>query len=114
MEHVEFHCFHGIKIPLDYIGRHEMAGNIDQQSTPGEAWLIVDLNAGKEVAVAIGVEELQERFEPAQCADDCWRSKHCLAASDVDAIAFVLADAGNVFPRPFTINNERRRLIVSR
>ena len=53
---VEFYCRHRIEIALQHIHRLKMASNIDQQATPWEAWAILNLNRGDEIAITITIQ----------------------------------------------------------
>ncbi len=69
VEDVQFDSGHPVQVSLDDIHGHEVAGGINEEPPPGESGLIIDLKAGNEIALAVGVHELKDGLKAMEDAE---------------------------------------------
>ena len=66
MEHIEFHCFHGIQIAFESLYGLEVAGNVNQKPAPGEARTIFNDEAGRRESLRAHLYQLKKSLQAAE------------------------------------------------
>src|ERR1041385_1108819 len=68
VQYVELHRLHAIQLALDYLHGHKVAGNIDQQSVPGEARAVFNQHRWSGKTFRADFDQLQKGLQPMQDA----------------------------------------------
>src|ERR1035437_7064009 len=67
MEDIQLHRLHPVQIALNCVDGYKPMSGVNQQSTPGETWRVIDRNDGNTEAFRSDSHQLQKRL---QSADD--------------------------------------------
>ena len=65
MKHIQLDRGHRIEIALQHFNGLVVATHVDEQTAPGETGLILNVYSRHVIAVAIGLEQLQESLQSA-------------------------------------------------
>ncbi len=66
MQHVEFYGCHSVQVSLQYIKWNEMTADVDEQTAPREARLILDVDCRNEETIGAQLHQLEECLKPMQ------------------------------------------------
>src|SRR6185295_11932004 len=88
VEYIELDRRHRIQITFEHLHGLEVATDIDEQATPGEARLILNAYPRQVIAITISVEQLQESLHAPQCSYHRRSDKQGLLVRDVQTVAF--------------------------
>src|SRR5436853_6859821 len=62
---VELDCGHRIQISFENFHRLVVAGDVDEQTAPGKARLILDLNSRQIISVPLALKQLEKSLQAA-------------------------------------------------
>src|SRR5258708_37913162 len=106
VQHVELHRFHPVKIALEDVDRNEVAGDIDQQSTPGETRPVFNGHSRDGEAVLVRLHELQESLHSAHQTKRIGSVQMDFSRSDLQTVGFIFAQSYILLTEPVAVKNE--------
>lgn len=107
VEDIQFHRFHSVECALYDRYRHPVAGDVQQEASPGKARLVINVKRrGFEAGVGRR-NQLQKCLEAMQRAYDTGGLKAGLLGRDIQGVGFVLAEVIGLVDRFRAIDQQR-------
>ena len=95
VKHVELYRCHGVQVAQHHFHRHPMAGDVQHQTAPREAWAIFDVNRWYDESaesIRAGSDQLDEGRQAALDSGHVRGREARAVARDIKLIRFVLAE----------------------
>ena len=108
VQHIELHGGHGIKVALQNVLGHPMAGHVNDQATPGEPRVVLDLHARRTESLRIESDELQKGLDSSQHAHRRGCRDASLSRPNFELVGFIFFDGLDLLPRVIAVEHERR------
>ena len=107
VEDVHFYGFHAIEVAAQDVERNEVAADVEHDSAPREARLIVDRDDGDVEAGGAGLDELQKCLQAVHRAERSCGVEFRAVGGDFERVAFVFAEFLNFFAGVIGVNRQR-------
>src|SRR6185437_9406754 len=109
MQHVELNDFHTVQLALNYFDGHEVAGNVDQQPTPGKTRTVLNGHYWSSKSFGANLYQLQERLQSMQHAQRGWSIQTDFSGSHFQPVRFVLSQPLGLLSISAPMDDEVRR-----
>ena len=108
MEDVHLHGFHAIDISPQDVERNEVPADVEHQSSPWKARLIVNRNDRHVESVGAGLDQLQKCLQAVHRAERSRGVQFRAVRGNFQRVVLVFAEFLNVFAGVIGVNRQRR------